>query len=64
MDSKEQKKPTTSMMLYLHGAIVFGAVGLVLGNGVTDWTDGAVQYGSVIGAFAGATLGVLFARFG
>jgi len=63
MDSKDQKKPEVPDKLFLHSAIAFGAIGLLLGNGVTEWTDGAVQYGAFIGAFVGTMIGVLFARF-
>lgn len=63
MDGKDQQMPKVQDKLFLQSAIAFGAIGLLLGNGVTEWTDGAVQYGAFIGAFVGTMLGVLFARF-
>lgn len=63
MDGKDQQKPKVPEKLFLQSAIAFGAIGLLLGNGVTEWTDGAVQYGAFIGAFVGTMIGVLFARF-
>lgn len=58
MDGNEQQKPKLSLRSYWHGASTFGWLGLLFGSGVSDW-----RTGEVIGAFIGATIGILFVRF-